>query len=101
MLLWQLCAALQDLLLQPRGDTAMECGPGTTALLRHLGRAMTNSPLSPQCFTFSSVNSVLVQAWPWAGFQCFHPEPMCTSWSRFPCQQDQSYPAQSSFSHGI
>lgn len=27
MLLWQLCAALQDLLLQPCGDTEMECGP--------------------------------------------------------------------------
>lgn len=68
-----------------------------------LGRAMTNSPLSPQCFTFafSSVNSLLVQARPWAGFRCFHSEPTCTSWSRFPCQQDQSYPAQSSFSHGI
>lgn len=47
MLLWQLCAALQDLLLQPRGDTEMECGPGTTALLGHVDRrAITNSPLS-------------------------------------------------------
>lgn len=46
MLLWQLCAALQDLLLQPCGDTEMECGPGTTALLGHLHRAIRNSPLS-------------------------------------------------------
>lgn len=34
-------------------------------------------------------------------FQCFHPEPTCTRWNRFPCQQDQSYLAWSSFSHGI
>lgn len=45
MLLWHLCAALQDLLLQPHGDT--ECGPGNTGLLGHLDRAKfpTESPV--------------------------------------------------------
>lgn len=39
----------------------------------------------PQSFIFSifSVNALLVHARPWAGFQCFHPEPMSTSWSSF------------------
>lgn len=43
--------ALQELLLQPHGDPEMEFGPGTAALLRHLDRAITDSPLSPQSFT--------------------------------------------------
>lgn len=94
MLLWHLCGALQDLLLQPRGGTEREFGPGTTRLLGHLDRAITNSPLeSPvrHLFILSEFSAGAGEAMDWvfsvftlnpcaqvgAGFLVSRISPMC------------------------
>lgn len=108
--MWDCCSDISDVSCCPAGPAAAAMWrysngmwpryyrPAWTPGQSHY-KFPTESPLLHLFPLLSEFSAGAGQAMGWVSV--FYPEPMCTSWSRFPCQQDQSYLAQSSFSHGI